>query len=476
MTDLRVELPAELLERIAERAAELVLARLGQRGEAPAWLTVAETAHYLRVSRRHVERLLKRGLLPSTTVGRRRLIRRDDADRLAAAGGTAPTVQRPQGGTTMADRKRERARDSRGRPVPGLYVRDGRFIAGFKHDGRWLMMTLAAATLTEARRERERLLAELRERRRAAPDRSTFAEVFADWQAARTISERTRAYEREFVTRYLDDLYRRPVQELRPVDVARALWRLRDKGYAPLTRRHVYVLARGTFQHAIRRGLLVSNPCDGLAPQEVPTGAVKRPVAVLDRAELGRLVAAGSSERWRAALGLAAFAGLRLGELRALRWRDVNLKARLLYVRASAAPDGTLRPPKTKAGERAVPILPELRRLLVELRLRSPRSRAEDFVVGCASGRPVEERTLRRVLADAKATAGLHVGEKRLSWHSLRHSFCSMLATDLELPATTLARIAGHADAGFSLHVYAKDARDDAALAADVLARACRQG
>ena len=47
-----------------------------------------------------------------------------------------------------------------------------------------------------------------------------------------------------------------------------------------------------------------------------------------------------------------------------------------------------------------------------------------------------------------------------------------MLATDLQLPATTLARIVGHADAGFSLRVYAKDALDEAALVRDVLDRA----
>ena len=47
-----------------------------------------------------------------------------------------------------------------------------------------------------------------------------------------------------------------------------------------------------------------------------------------------------------------------------------------------------------------------------------------------------------------------------------------MLATDLELPATTLARLTGHADAGFTLKVYARDARDDAAVAEDVLASA----
>ena len=61
--------------------------------------------------------------------------------------------------------------------------------------------------------------------------------------------------------------------------------------------------------------------------------------------------------------------------------------------------------------------------------------------------------------------------EARLSWHSLRHSFGSYLATELELPATTVARIMGHADAGFTLRAYARDARSDVDLTADVLAR-----
>jgi hypothetical protein len=51
-----------------------------------------------------------------------------------------------------------------------------------------------------------------------------------------------------------------------------------------------------------------------------------------------------------------------------------------------------------------------------------------------------------------------------------------MLATDLELPATTLARLTGHADAGFTLRVYARDARDEAAVVEDVLSRAAGAG
>jgi hypothetical protein len=54
------------------------------------------------------------------------------------------------------------------------------------------------------------------------------------------------------------------------------------------------------------------------------------------------------------------------------------------------------------------------------------------------------------------------MGQTGASMHSLRHSWASALATS-GLPATTLARLAGHADAGFTLRVYASDQRDDEA-------------
>lgn len=99
--------------------------------------------------------------------------------------------------------KRTRARDSRGRPVPGIYQRDGRYIAGFESGGKWKMRTLEAATLTEARRERESLLAALREGRTAAPDSLTLRDLFADHMQARELSARTDAHERDLFDRYL---------------------------------------------------------------------------------------------------------------------------------------------------------------------------------------------------------------------------------------------------------------------------------
>ena len=121
-------------------------------------------------------------------------------------------------------------------------------------------------------------------------------------------------------------------------------------------------------------------------------------------------------------------------------------------------------------------MLPALRRALLTWKIKSPYTTPTDYIVCAAGGVPVMERNLRRALDAAKIGAGIDGGQERLSWHSLRHSYASLLATDLDLAATTLARVTGHSDAGFTLRVYAKDARDEVAMVTDALARASSAG
>jgi integrase len=357
-----------------------------------------------------------------------------------------------------------------------LYVRDGRFVAGFSIEGRWNMRTLEAETLTEARRERESVLAGLREGRIARRDGATFGDCFAEYQDARQLSERTREHERHLRDRHLSSLVDRRVQDVTATDVAKLLRGMRD-AYSPWTQVAVFRILAGTFALATRRGLLTRNPMDGLAPSERPRQRNAKRVAVLDADAIGKLAQAGGSERWTAAIGLAGFAGLRLGEVRGLRWADVDLDGGTISVRRSLLPDGTAKATKTEAGTRTVPLLPALRRALVAWKLRSPRTDPGHYVVCTVDGGPVAERNLRRALDLAKTRAKLTVPEaERLSWHSLRHSYASILATDLELPATTLARLTGHTDAGSTLRVYARDGRNEAKVVEDVLARAAGAG
>jgi len=340
---------------------------------------------------------------------------------------------------------------------------------------KWRYQTLKASTLTEARRERESLLSGLREGRIAQRDGSTFEAMFSPWQDARNLSARTREYEQYVFDHHLPTMKGRKVQDIAATDVAKVLRGMRDT-YSGWTYSAVYKVFRGTFGLALRRGIITRNPMDGLADSERPVQRNAKKIAVLVGADMEKLVAAASTERWRAALGLAGLAGLRLGEVRGLRWGDVDLDGNAITVSRSLLPDGTPKAPKTEAGIRSIPMLPSLRRHLVAWKLKSPRTDPEHYVVCIHDGGPVQQRNLRRALDQAKEAAGLDGGEERLSFHSLRHSYASTLATDLDLAATTLARLVGHSDAGFSLRVYAKDGRDEVAVVSDVLARAAAAG
>ena len=123
----------------------------------------------------------------------------------------------------MAQGKRERARDSRGRPITGLYIRDGKYSCGFQAGDKWQMVNLQATTITEAKREQASLVAGLREGRIAARDDATFRIVFEEWQESRELSERTREHERCVRRRYLSDLDSRRVQDVRASELARVL-------------------------------------------------------------------------------------------------------------------------------------------------------------------------------------------------------------------------------------------------------------
>ena len=300
--------------------------------------------------------------------------------------------------------------------------------------------------------------------------------MFAEYQEARSLSDRTREHERHLRDRHISTLVDRRVQDVTASDLAKVLRSMRDT-YSAWTCVAVYRILVGTFALALRRGIITRNPVDGLAPSERPKQRNAKRIAVLDAKAIEKLTKAGGSERWRAAIGLAGYAGMRLGEVRAVTWGNIDFENGTITVSRSLLPDGTSKATKTAAGARTIPLLPALRRALAAWKLRSPRTGPSDLVICTADGNHVAERNLRRALEQAKTKAKLvSSGEERLSWHSLRHSWASMLATDLELPATTLARLTGHTDAGFTLRVYARDRRGEAALVEDVLLRAAGAG
>ena len=172
--------------------------------------------------------------------------------------------------------------------------------------------------------------------------------------------------------------------------------------------------------------------------------------------------------------GLAGYGALRLGEVRGLQWRDVSFEENTISVSRSLLPDGVVKGTKSEAGKRTVALFPELRRLLRMWQIKSPCTAPEDYIVCAVRGVPVMERNLRRALDAAKSAAGIDGGEKRLSWHSLRHSAGSIWLTEHGQEITTVSAMMGHTNPAFTLRCYGRDPRDEQTMVADVLKRAAR--
>jgi integrase len=150
-------------------------------------------------------------------------------------------------------------------------------------------------------------------------------------------------------------------------------------------------------------------------------------------------------------LAVLCLAGLRIGELCALRWRDVDLATGWLRVGES----------KTDAGRRRVKIRPALRKELAAVRARQSQAVSDAFVFATTKGASHSTTNIRkRVLAAAVERANETLAEAgkpplpaRLTPHSLRRTFCSLLYALGEDPGVVMDEM-GHTDPALALRVY----------------------
>jgi integrase len=152
------------------------------------------------------------------------------------------------------------------------------------------------------------------------------------------------------------------------------------------------------------------------------------------------------------------FAGLRIGELCALRWRDVDLAGGWLGVGES----------KTDAGRRRVKIRGALRDEMLVLRGRHQEAPPAAYVFGTRSGGRMSPDNFRsRVLRAAVKLAGERLEADglpplpdKLTPHSLRRTFCSLLYALGEDPGVVMDEM-GHTDPELALRVYRQAMRRD---------------
>lgn len=222
------------------------------------------------------------------------------------------------------------------------------------------------------------------------------------------------------------------LSELRRADVQRLVEQLNASGLDASTVRNALMPLRLICRRALVRQEISVNPTSGLelpavrgrrAP-EVSRDAVKQMLAVLP-------------ERDQALWACAFLAGPRLGELRALRWDDLDLDAGRMRIERSWDRVAGPVSPKSHAGIRNVPVARELRRYLIEHRLRSGRS--SGLVFGRDGVHAFDPGTAHERARRLWTASGL----KSVTFHEARH-IAGSLMLDAGIPLTTVSKLLGH--------------------------------
>jgi integrase len=394
--------------------------------------------------------------------------------------GTGGNPMQPQPSTPSPHRT-DSKRGPKRRVAPGVFERADRFLVGYSDvNGVDHLKTLGwiksdrhpdGLTLRQAKAERERLRVRTGDGTLPAPSALTFGQVaeefLADFQSrvvAGECSERTASlYEQRYRTHLEPILATRPLQSLRPRDFTELLRNLRGRGVGASTLRGTLLIASRICSYAIRNwpDVISVSPTD---PVERPKVRVKSEPRYLDAAEIRELLQ-HAPERYRTLLATAVFTGARQSELLGLTWNDVDFDGGRIQIRAQlsrATRDKPARrvPLKTGAGQRDIPLIPQLAQLLKqhkEAMFAQGHAKPDDYVFSTWTGRPFYYRNVSsRGLDPAADAAGLNSnGEPRVTFHDLRHTFASHLIVDLRLDAVRVSKMLGHARPSITTDVYA---------------------
>jgi integrase len=241
----------------------------------------------------------------------------------------------------------------------------------------------------------------------------TFAGAVEEWRTVRNIKRATaEAYDRAIRLHLMPRFGRTRVSDIDTIALRSWLLRLeRESGLASSTQAHILATMSVILGHAVEAGALSANPVKSLSRRVKPR-PTKLPARILSPEEERKLLASCGRRRWMISLiQVTLLAGLRLGEVCGLQWDDVDLAAGKLHIRHNLSKDGrTLGTPK--GGPATIDLHPEVRRILVELRMAA-RPGCEYVFTG-RGGQRKQPRDIQRAWGQIIKRAGLTEEPRRL--------------------------------------------------------------
>lgn len=237
----------------------------------------------------------------------------------------------------------------------------------------------------------------------------------------------------------------------------------RSKVLAPGSVEQAYRWFYSALDDAVSDRVISRSPCENIGLPEREEKRIK-PMTVPEVAAMADAI----TDRYRAAVVLAAGAGLRLGEVFGLHVHHVDFMARTITVEQQLiTPNkGAVRigPPKTKTSNRVIAVADVV---LLELSAHMAKYPPVDgFIFTTSEGNPVIKSTFQSAWKRARRDTGL----SHVRFHDLRHHFASALIAG-GCSVKVVQEYLGHASASETLDTYSHLWEDDDDRAREAIQR-----
>jgi integrase len=274
----------------------------------------------------------------------------------------------------------------------------------------------------------------------------TLREYAKQWMEHRDLTPKTRSlYTRLLNTRILPDLGNEMLRAVTSAKV-RAWWVGLGKE-TPTSNTHAYQLLKAMYNTAVEDKAATENPCQIKSAGKPPK---PRDVKPLTPAELEK-VAEKVPERYRVAVPVAAWCGLRFGELIELRRKDIHNEGDRMTLRirraATIVDNGlVVGGPKTDAGIRDVTVPPHVAEILRAHMQKHTGRGPEAFMFTTTRGRRLSTTAFTKSVKKGFAA----VGKPDMRVHDLRHVGATLAAQAGATTKELMSRL-GHTTPGMAM-------------------------
>ena len=223
-------------------------------------------------------------------------------------------------------------------------------------------------------------------------------------------------------------------------------------GLSNKTIRDIMAIIKSSLKDASKEGIIRNLNLDFIYPKSNSKDKIYT-LSKQDQDKLTNYILLNKSVKSLGIL-LTLYSGIRIGELCALQWKDIDFKNNILHINKTLQrvyiKDNNVKNskiiitnPKTHNAERDIPLNKDFAK-----ELKNYKTNSEDYLLSCTN-KWIEPRTYRRFFERTIKKANI----EKINFHGLRHTFatnCIKLGVDYK----TVSELLGHATVNITLNLY----------------------